>query len=85
MLIGGYTKKELLEIIGVLKEAYKRAATSGGVTSYTLNSGQGSTTVQSASLSTIKNELAYFSNLYNEAIEYGSGSHCSYIRDLGVM
>lgn len=85
MTVTGYTISELKEITTTLKEAYLRAVKSGGVTSYTLSSGQGSTTVQQASLSSIKNELAYFTQLLNEEIEYGSGSHCTFVRDFGVM
>lgn len=85
MSVTGYSIAELKEIIKTLNEAYMRAVKSGGVTSYTLTSGQGSSTVQQASLSSIRNELAYFRQLLNEEIEYGSGSHCSYIRDMGAM
>ncbi len=85
MSVTGYTVSELKEIIKTLNEAYMRAAKSGGVTSYTLNSGQGSTTVQQASLVSIRSELSYFRQLLNEEIEYGSGSHCIFVRDSGVM
>jgi len=84
MSVTGYEISELKEIISTLKEAYKRAIASGGVTSYSLSSGQGSTTVQNASLVSIRNELTYFTQLLNEEKEYGSGSHCICVRDLGV-
>lgn len=80
-----FTIKEIKENIAALKEAYKRSLASGGVTSYTINSGQGSTTVQQASLSSIRSELAYFRNMLNERLEYESGSHCVYLRDSGGM
>lgn len=85
MSVTGYTVSELKEIIKTLNEAYLRAAKSGGVTSYTLNSGQGSTTVQQASLSAIRSELSHFRQLLNEETEYGSGSHCVFVRDSGGM
>lgn len=85
MSVTGYTVSELKGIIKTLNEAYMRAASSGGVTSYTLSSGQGSTTVQQASLKSIQEQISYFRQLLNEELEYGSGSHCSYMRDMGVM
>nr|DAY57663.1 MAG TPA: hypothetical protein [Caudoviricetes sp.] len=80
-----YSIKELKENISILKEAYKRAAESGGVTSYSLNSGQGSTSVTQGSLASIRAELDYWTGLLNEAIEYESGSHCVYVRDMGGL
>ncbi len=85
MSVTGYTVSELKTIISTLNEAYLRAVKSGGVTSYTISSGQGSTTVQQASISSIQTQLAYWKQLLNEEIEYGSGSHCTYVRDMGVM
>lgn len=85
MTATGFTVQEIKENISVLQEAYKRLAKSGGVTSYTLNSGQGSTTVQQASLTTIRNELTYWNQILQEELEYGSCSHCTYIRDMGAM
>ena len=80
-----YSIKELKENISILKEAYKRAAESGGVTSYSLNSGQGSTSVTQGSLASIRAELDYWTGLLNEVIEYESGSHCVYVRDMGGL
>lgn len=80
-----FTIKELRENVAIIKEAYKKALASGGVTSYTINSGQGSTTVQQASLASLRAELKYFTDLLNERLEYESGSHCQYMRDSGVM
>ena len=85
MSVTGYTVAELKEIIVALKDAQRRAIKSGGVVQYTLNSGQGSTTVQQAPLSTIQSQITYYVQLLNEELEYGSGSHCQYIRDMGVM
>lgn len=80
----GFTIPELQEIIGELKSALIRAAATGGVTSYTINSGQGSTTVHAASLAGIQNSLTYFMGLLNEQIEIESGSNMVYIRDVGI-
>lgn len=85
MTATGFTVQEIKENIATLNEVYLRLAKSGGVTSYTLNSGQGSTTVQQASLTTIRMELSYWSQMLQEELEYGSGSHCTYIRDMGAM
>lgn len=85
MTATGFTVQEIKENIATLNEVYLRLAKSGGVTSYTLNSGQGSTTVQQASLTTIRTELSYWRQMLQEELEYGSGSHCTYIRDMGAM
>lgn len=85
MSVTGFTVKQIKENITALNEAYLRAVKSGGVTSYTINSGQGSSTVQQASLSTIRSELNYWNQLLQEELEYGSGSHCTFIRDMGAM
>jgi hypothetical protein len=85
MSVTGFEVSELREIIATLKAAYTRAIASGGVTSYTISSGQGSTTVQQASLNSIKEQLAYWQQLLNEELEYGTGSHCTFIRDAGVL
>jgi len=77
-----YTKEELETIISTLKTAYQRAVESGGVTSYTINSGQGSTSVTQASLSTIRGELEYYTNLLNELNMYENGEHITALRGL---
>lgn len=79
-----FTSTELRSIISQLKTALINAAASGGVTSYTLNTGQGSTTVHSASLEQIKDSINYFQGLLNETIEIETGSNITYIRDLGI-
>lgn len=85
MTVTGFTVVQLKENLANAQAAYTRLLQSGGVTSYTISSGQGSSTVQQASLKTIREEIAYWQRLLNEELEYGSGSHCSYIRDMGVM
>ena len=79
-----FTSTEIKSIISQLKTALINAAASGGVTSYTLNTGQGSTTVHSASLEQIQNSINYFQGLLNETIEIETGSNITYIRDLGI-
>lgn len=85
MTVTGFTIKQLRENVANCQEAYTMLLKSGGVTSYMISSGQGSSTVQQASLKTIQEQLTYWQQLLNEELEYGSGSHCSYIRDMGVM
>ena len=80
----GFTIPELQEIIGELKSALIRVAATGGVTSYTIKSGQGSTTVHAASLADIQDSLTYFTGLLNELVEIESGSNMVYIRDVGI-
>ena len=77
-----YTVNELNEIVLTLKAAYKRAAESGGVTSYTINSGQSTTTVSQASLKTIREELKYYEDLLAEMTMYTNGEHVIAIRSL---
>lgn len=85
MSVTGYTISQLKGNLENAQKAYARLLESGGVTSYTISSGQGSSTVQQASLKSIREEIAHWQQLLNEEREYGSGSHCSYIRDAGVM
>jgi len=80
-----YTKKELKENIEILKEAYKRAAESGGVTSYSINSGQSSTNVSQASLSSIRAELEYFTSLLDETEQFESGQNCISLQGIGYL
>ena len=75
---------EILENLTVLKEAYKRAAKSGGVTTYTLNSGQGTTNVKQASLKELREEIQYYEGLYNEAKAAEDGSCFTLVRGLGL-
>lgn len=79
-----FTSSELKNIISELKSALMRAAANGGVTKYTLNTGQGSTTVEQASLEQIQNALNYYTGLLNETLEIETGSNIVYIRDLGI-
>lgn len=84
MMSRAFTSIEIKSIITQLKTALIQAAASGGVTSYTLNTGQGSTTVHSASLEEITNSINYFQGLLNEIIEVETGSNITYVRDLGI-
>lgn len=79
-----FTSPELKNIISELKSALMRAAANGGVTKYTLNTGQGSTIVEQASLEQIQNALNYYTGLLNETLEIETGSNIVYIRDLGI-
>lgn len=80
-----YSKGEIKERISILKEAYKRAAESGGVVSYSINSGQGSTSVTQATLNSLRQELQYWENLLNEVEMYDTGSHVTAIRGLDLL
>lgn len=80
-----YSEKEIKERISILKEAYKRAAESGGVVSYSINSGQGSTSVTQATLNSLRQELQYWENLLNEVEMYDTGSHVTAIRGLDLL
>lgn len=75
---------EIKQILDSLKEAYNRAAKSGGVTSYSLNSGQGSSSVHQASLSELRNEIQHYEALYNETLAAENGDNFTIIRGFGL-
>lgn len=79
-----FTRNELSEIISTLKEAYLRAAASGGVSSYSLNSGQGATVVKQATMKEIQEQISHFQGLLNELEEIETGSNMTYIRGMGL-
>lgn len=77
--------KDLQENIQNIDIAIKKAIMEGGIVSYTLNSGQGSTTVRRSTLkelSDMRRELVY---LYNEKKAHYSGSNISIIRNSNVF
>lgn len=76
------TKEEILEIISSLKVAYKRAAENGGVTRYSINSGQGSTSVQQASLAELSAEIKKYEQMYQELDDAESGACFGIVRGL---
>lgn len=80
-----YSKEEIKETLKTLKEAYKRASESGGVVSYSINSGQGSSSVTSASLSSLRQEIQYWQNLLTEIEQFETGSHITAIRGLNGL
>ena len=80
-----YSKEEIKEMLAILKDAYKRAAESGGVVSYSINSGQGSSSVTSGSLSSIRQEIQYWQNLLTEVEQFETGSHVTAIRGLNGL
>lgn len=76
--------KRLEQNIKNLDAAIEQAALNGGVSNYSLNSGQGSTTVKRATLKELidmRNSLEY---LYNEKKEHYSGENISIIRNSNV-
>jgi len=80
-----FTKAEIKENLTILKEAYKRAVESGGVVSYSINSGQGTTSVTQASLSQIRAEIEHFNQLLQEITMFEDGSHIAAIRGAGLL
>lgn len=79
-----FTIEELKEIIKTLKEAYIIAAKSGGVTSYSIKSGQGENSVTQGSLASIRAEINNFTYLLNERLELENGSNATYVRSAGI-
>lgn len=73
-----FTIDELKEIVSTLKEAHLNAIKNGGVTSYSIKTGQSETNVTQASTASILAELKYYTQLLNErvAIENGSNFSC---------
>ena len=80
----GFTIPELQQTITTLKAAFQRAAESGGVTSYTLKSGQGETTVHQGSLAEITSQIKIYSNLLNELVAIETGSSFTVITSMGL-
>lgn len=78
-----YTLKEVTETLTILQAAYKRAAESGGVSQYSLNSGQGSTNIKQATLSELRAEIEKFQNLQSELSGVENGDNFTYIRGGG--
>lgn len=76
-----FTVAELQEIILSLKAALQRAIASGGVTSYTLKSGQGDTEVQQASIASITSQIQIYQGMLNELQSIQSGSCFNVMRD----
>lgn len=77
------TLSEIQETLDILRAAYKRAAESGGVSQYSLNSGQGNTNVKQATLAELRAEIEKFESKYNELLEIESGGNMTYIRGAG--
>lgn len=77
-----FTIAELKEIIKSLKEALLRATANGGVTSYTINSGQGTTTVHQASINDITAQIKFYGELLQETVEVETGSNIAIMRDM---
>lgn len=73
--------KFLEENIANINTAITQATLAGGVSSYTLNSGQGSTTVKRATLAELWEMKKRFEYEYNEKKEYYTGSNISIIRN----
>lgn len=76
--------KRLEQNIKNIDIAIEQASLNGGVSSYTLNTGQGSTSVKRATfkeLIEMRNNLEY---LYNEKKEHYSGENISIIRNSNV-
>ncbi len=70
----------LAENIKNIKAAISKAIVSGGVVQYSLNSGQGSTSVRRATLAELTQQLREMQYLYNEAIENCTGSNINVMR-----
>lgn len=80
-----YSKEEIKETLKTLKEAYKIAIKSGGVVSYSINSGQGSSSVTTASIGSLRQEIQYWQNLLTEIEQFEAGSHVTAIRGLNGL
>ncbi len=80
--MSSYTLEQIQQNLDALNSAYRNALTGGGVSSYTINSGQGSTTVKAASLSELLEQIKYWTYLKNETLAMKTGSHVTIARDL---
>ena len=73
--------KFLEQNIANINTAITQASLAGGVSSYTLNSGQGSTTVKRATLAELLEMKRHLEYEYNEKKEYYTGSNISIVRN----
>lgn len=73
--------KFLEQNIANINTAITQASLAGGVSSYTLNSGQGSTTVKRATLAELLEMKRNLEYEYNEKKEYYTGSNISIVRN----
>lgn len=70
----------IAENINNIKAAISKAIVTGGVVQYSLNSGQGSTSVRRATLAELQQQLREMQYLYNEAVENYTGSNINVMR-----
>lgn len=80
--MSSYTLEQIQQNLDALNSAYYNALSSGGLSSYTINSGQGSTTVKAASPSELLEQIKYWTYLKNETLAMKTGSHVTIVRDL---
>jgi len=72
---------ELKQILDNLQDAINRAIANGGITQYSINSGQSQTLVKQATLTELQNLHKYYSNLYEETLSIETGSNMNIVRD----
>ena len=72
---------QLKQILDNLQEAINRAIANGGITQYSINSGQSQTLVKQATLGELQNLHKYYSTQYNETLGIESGSNMNIVRD----
>lgn len=80
--MSSYTLEQIQQNLDALHSAYQNALVTGSVSSYTLNSGQGSTTVKVASATELLEQIKYWTYLKNETLAITKGSHVTIVRDL---
>ena len=78
-----YTLDELREIVTTLKEAHLNSIRNGGVTSYSIKTGQSETNVTQARSASILSDLKYYTQLLNEREQIESGANFTHIRSIG--
>lgn len=71
---------EVKATLQALKEAYNKQIASSGVTQYSINSGQSSSSVTQASLSALRNEISYYENLLNDLENAQNGGAVNVLR-----
>lgn len=74
--------EQIRQNINALNTAYQQSLQSGGISSYTINSGQGSTSVRCQSSAEILEQIKYWTYMENETKAHQSGSHVTIARDL---
>ena len=72
--------EQIQQNLDALNAAYQKSLAGGGVSSYTINTGQGSTTVKVSSPAELLEQIKHWTYMKNETKEHSNGSHVTIAR-----